>query len=213
MRIADPEKWILLNMNLEHRRLDSADQEHAVQIDLVVESGGSQRPASALGFKENEFVVYPAHGVGQITAIEVQNVAGTSLEFFVIYFTKTKMMARVPTQKVASIGIRKLSGNAAIAQARQTLVQSARKARGNWAQLTKEYEAKIKSGEIAALAEVLRDLHRRNTTTEQSYSERQLYAVALGRLSAEVAIVEHITEEEATSGIESLLKSGAGKAA
>ena len=157
--------------------------------------------------------MYPAHGVGQITAIEVQNVAGASLEFFVIYFTKTKMMARVPTQKVASIGIRKLSGTAAIAQARQTLGQSARKARGNWAQLTKEYEAKIKSGEIAALAEVLRDLHRRNTTTEQSYSERQLYAVALGRLSAEVALVECITEEEATSGIESLLKSAAGKAA
>jgi CarD family transcriptional regulator len=213
MRVADPRKWILCHMNLEHQRLVSADQEHAVQIDLAVESKGSQRPASALGFKENEFVVYPAHGVGQITAIEVQNVVGTSLELFVIYFTKTKMMARVPTQKLASIGIRKLSSPAAVEQARRTLGQSPRKARGNWAQLTKEYEAKIKSGEIAALAEVARDLHRRNTTTEQSYSERQLYAVALDRLSAEVALVERITEEEATLGLETLLKGGAGKAA
>jgi CarD family transcriptional regulator len=200
-------------MNLEHRRLEGADQALEVQIDLAVESEGSQKPAGTLGFRKNEFVVYPAHGVGQITAIEVQTVAGTSLEVFVIYFTKTKMMARVPTQKVASIGIRKLSSPAAIAQARRTLGQSARKARGNWAQLTKEYEAKIKSGEIAALAEVLRDLHRRNTTSEQSYSERQLYATALDRLSAEVALVERITEEVATSGLESLLKNAAGKAA
>jgi CarD family transcriptional regulator len=200
-------------MILEHRRLDSAGREHGIQIDLAVESEESQRTASALGFKENEFIVYPAHGVGQITAIEVQTVAGTRLELFVIYFTKTKMKARVPTQKVASIGIRKLSSPAAVEQARRTLGQSPRKARGNWAQLTKEYEAKIKSGEIAALAEVVRDLHRRNTTVEQSYSERQLYAVALERLSAEVALVERATEEEATLGLESILKSGAGKAA
>jgi CarD family transcriptional regulator len=200
-------------MILEHRRLDSAGREHGIQIDLAVESEESQRTASALGFKENEFIVYPAHGVGQITAIEVQTVAGTRLELFVIYFTKTKMKARVPTQKVASIGIRKLSSLAAVEQARRTLGQSPRKARGNWAQLTKEYEAKIKSGEIAALAEVVRDLHRRNTTVEQSYSERQLYAVALERLSAEVALVERATEEEATLGLESILKSGAGKAA
>jgi CarD family transcriptional regulator len=200
-------------MILEHRRLDSAGREHGIQIDLAVESEESQRTASALGFKENEFIVYPAHGVGQITAIEVQTVAGTRLELFVIYFTKTKMKARVPTQKVASIGIRKLSSPAAVEQARRTLGQSPRKARGNWAQLTKEYEAKIKSGEIAALAEVVRDLHRRNTTVEQSYSERQLYGVALERLSAEVALVERATEEEATLGLESILKSGAGKAA
>jgi CarD family transcriptional regulator len=123
------------------------------------------------------------------------------------------MKARVPTQKAASNGVRKLSSPAAIEQVRRILSQSARKARGNWAQLTKEYEAKIKSGEITALAEVVRDLHRRDTTSEQSYSERQLYAAALDRLSAEVALVECITEEEAASGLESLLKGRAGKAA
>jgi CarD family transcriptional regulator len=146
-------------------------------------------------------------------AIEVQAVAGISLEFFVIYFAKTKMKARVPTQKVASIGVRKLSSPAAIEQARRTLRQSAAKARINWARLTKEYEAKIKSGEITALAEVVRDLHRRTATSEQSYSERQLYAAALDRLAADVALVEGITEEETKSGLETLLKNRAGKVA
>jgi CarD family transcriptional regulator, regulator of rRNA transcription len=202
-------------MNFEHRRLDGVDQGHETDIDFLVESNGSliQRAANSPEFRKNEFVVYPAHGVGQITAIEVQTVAGTSLEFFVIYFAKSKMKARVPTQKLASIGIRKLSGPAAIEQARRTLSQSAAKARTNWARLAKEYETKIKSGEITALAEVVRDLHRRTETYEQSYSERQLYATALDRLCAEVALVERSSEEQARSGLESLLKNRAGKAA
>jgi CarD family transcriptional regulator len=200
-------------MNLEHRRPDSAHQEHEVQIDLAIEIEESQRSANALGFRNSDFVVYPAHGVGQVTAVEVQTIAGISLEFLVIYFAKSKMKARVPTQKAASIGVRKLSSPAAIVQARQTLGQSARRPRTNWARLTKEYEAKVKSGEIIALAEVIRDLHRRNTTSEQSYSERQIYMAALDRLSAEVALVECITEEQATSALEGLLKNGAGKVA
>jgi CarD family transcriptional regulator len=200
-------------MNFEHRRLDSVDQRHETRIDFPIDVDGSlvQGTANSLGFKENEFVVYPAHGVGQITAIEVQSVAGTSLEFFVIYFAKSKMKARVPTQKAAGIGVRKLSSPAAVEQARRTLSQSAAKARINWARLTKEYEAKIKSGAITALAEVVRDLHPRTKTSEQSYSERQLYAVAFDRLSAEVALVECITEDQATSGLESLLNNRAAK--
>ena len=200
-------------MNFEHRRLESVDRGHETRIDFPIDGDGSlvQRTSNAPEFGENEFVVYPAHGVGQITAIEVQTVAGTSLEFFVIYFAKSKMKARVPTQKAASIGVRKLSGLAEIQQARRTLSQSAAKARINWARLTKEYEAKIKSGLVAALAEVVRDLHPRTKTTEQSYSERQLYAAAFDRLSAEVALVERISEEEAISGLESLLRNRAAK--
>jgi CarD family transcriptional regulator len=206
---------MLFKMNFELRRLDGADQGQEARIDFPVESDGSlvQRTANALGFTKNEFVVYPGHGVGQITAIEVQTVAGASLEFFVLHFAKSKMKVRAPTQKAASIGIRKLCSPAAIEQVRRTLGQSAPRSRTNWAKLTKEYEAKIKSGEILALAEVVRDLQRRSATAEQSYSERQLYATALDRLSAEVALVEGISEEEAALGLESLLKSAAGKAA
>jgi CarD family transcriptional regulator len=202
-------------MNFELRRLDGADRGQEARPDVPVESDGSlvQRTANALGFTKDEFVVYPGHGVGQITAIEVQTVAGASLEFFVLHFAKSKMTVRAPTQKAASIGIRKLCNPAAIEQARRTLGQSTPRARANWAKLTKEYEAKIKSGEIIALAEVVRDLQRRSATAEQSYSERQLYATALERLSAEVALVECVTEEAATSGLESLLKSRTGNAA
>src|SRR3569832_702126 len=200
-------------MNFEHQRLDSADRGQEARIDFPIDGDGSLvRPsANSLEFKKNEFVVYPSHGVGEITAIEVQSVAGTSLEFFVIYFAKSKMRARVPTQKAASIGVRKLSSPAAIEQARRTLSQSAARARVNWARLTKEYEAKIKSGVITALAEVVRDLHPKTKTTEQSYSERQLYAAAFDRLSAEVAMVERISEEEATSALETLLKNRAAR--
>lgn len=201
-------------MSLENRRFDNPDQINEARIDLSVESNGSQTgwPESRLEFGKDEFVVYPSHGVGQISAIEVQTVAGSSLEFFVIYFAKSKMKARVPTRKAASIGIRKLSSPAAVEQARRILSQTAPRTRINWARLTKEYEAKLKSGDILALAEVMRDLHRRPTEAEQSYSERQFYATALDRLSGEVALVEQIAEDKAVTELEGLLMSRAGRA-
>jgi len=202
-------------MNFERRKFDNANQKHEARDDRSVGSDQNQpqRLANKSGFEKNEFVVYPGHGVGQITAIEIQTVAGFRLEFFVVYFSKSKLRARVPTQKAAGIGLRKLSSPAEIEQVRRTVSQTAPKARTNWARLTKEYEAKIKSGEILALAEVIRDLHPRSTQPEQSYSERQLYATALDRLSAEVAIVEDIAEEKAALELESLLIRRTGRAA
>jgi CarD family transcriptional regulator, regulator of rRNA transcription len=201
-------------MSLEGRRFDNSDQMNGARINLPVESDGSQIqwPESPLEFSKDEFVVYPAHGVGQVSAIEVQTVAGTSLEFFVIYFAKSKMRARVPTRKAASIGIRKLSSPAAIEQARRILSQAAPRTRINWARLTKEYEAKLKSGDIFALAEVMRDLHRRPSEPEQSYSERQFYATALDRLSGEVALVDQIAEDKAVLELEGLLMNRTGRA-
>src|ERR1700753_1490103 len=188
-------------MDLQHRRSGGLDRVHEADIDHLTERDESEIPErrNPCRFKKNEFVVYAAHGVGQITAIEVKTVAGTSLEFIVIYFTKLKMRARVPTQKASSVGLRKLSTPAVIEQARRTLSQAASKARTNWARLAKEYETKLKSGDIIALAEVMRDLHRQTAAYERSYSEQQFYATALDRLSGEVALVEHITEESAVS--------------
>jgi CarD family transcriptional regulator, regulator of rRNA transcription len=194
-------------MTFEHRRFDNADHAHEIGTDLSFEGHGSQveRPATPVGFRRNDFIVYAGHGVGQILAIEVQTVAGTELEFFVIYFAKSKMKARVPTQKAASIGMRKLSSPAAIEQVRWTMSQIPSRTRTNWARLTKEYEAKIKSGAILALAEVMRDLYRKTTEPEQSYSERHLYAVALDRVSQEIARVERVTEEDVVLELETLL--------
>jgi CarD family transcriptional regulator len=157
------------------------------------------------GFKTNEFVVYPAHGVGQILAIEEQEIAGAKLELFVINFMKDKMTLRVPTAKVANVGMRKLSEPMLVKKALETLKGRARVKRTMWSRRAQEYEAKINSGDIVAIAEVVRDLYRSESQPEQSYSERQLYEAALDRLSREIAVVQHVTETEAVKEIESQL--------
>ncbi len=157
------------------------------------------------GFKTNEFVVYPAHGVGQILAIEEQEIAGAKLELFVINFIKDKMTLRVPTAKVANVGMRKLSEPVLVKKALETLKGRARVKRTMWSRRAQEYEAKINSGDIVAIAEVVRDLYRSESQPEQSYSERQLYEAALDRLSREIAVVQHVTETEAVKEIEGQL--------
>ncbi len=157
------------------------------------------------GFKTNEFIVYPAHGVGQILAIEEQEIAGAKLELFVINFIKDKMTLRVPTAKVTNVGMRKLSEPAMVKKALETLKGRARIKRTMWSRRAQEYEAKINSGDIVAIAEVVRDLYRSESQPEQSYSERQLYEAALDRLSREIAAVQHLTETEAVKEIEGQL--------
>jgi len=157
------------------------------------------------GFKTGEFVVYPAHGVGQILAIEEQEIAGAKLELFVINFMKDKMTLRVPTAKVANVGMRKLSEPALVKRSLETLKGRARIKRTMWSRRAQEYEAKINSGDIVAIAEVVRDLFRSDSQPEQSYSERQLYEAALDRLSREIAVVQHVTETEAVKEIEGQL--------
>jgi CarD family transcriptional regulator len=163
-----------------------------------------------LQFKPTEFVVYPAHGAGQILSIEKQTVAGASLEFFVIYFTKSKMTVRVPVRKAATAGMRKLSDLATVQEAKRVLSESPRKGRGNWSRLAQEYESKINSGDIVAVAEVARDLFRPGES-EQSFSERQLYVSALNRLCGEIALVDRSSEEQTIKELEGLMKTGAPK--
>jgi len=160
------------------------------------------------GFKTNEFIVYPAHGVGQITSIEEQEVAGYKLELFVINFVKDKMTLRVPIAKIASVGMRKLAEPGIVRRALETLKGRARIKRTMWSRRAQEYEAKINSGNIVAIAEVVRDLYRSETQPEQSYSERQLYEAALDRLSREISAVQRITETEAIKEIEAALAKG-----
>jgi len=160
------------------------------------------------GFKTNEFIVYPAHGVGQILAIEEQEIAGAKLELFVINFIKDKMTLRVPTAKIVSVGMRKLAEPPLVKRALETLKGRARIKRTMWSRRAQEYEAKINSGDIVAIAEVVRDLFRSDTQPEQSYSERQLYEAALDRLSREIAAVQKVTETEAVKEIEAALAKG-----
>ena len=160
------------------------------------------------GFKTNEFIVYPAHGVGQIVSIEEQEVAGAKLELFVINFVKDKMTLRVPTAKVMAVGMRKLAEGPIVKRALETLKGRARITRTRGARRAQESEAKINTGDIVAIAEVVRDLYRSDTQPEQSYSERQLYEAALDRLSREISAVQRITETEAIKEIEAALAKG-----
>ncbi|QEL24219.1 CarD family transcriptional regulator [Bosea sp. F3-2] len=157
------------------------------------------------GFKTGEYVVYPSHGVGQITAIEEQEVAGFKLELFVVSFSKDKMTLRVPTAKAASVGLRKLADAESVAKALTTLTGRARIKRTMWSRRAQEYEAKINSGDLVAIAEVVRDLYRSEAQPEQSYSERQLYEAALDRMTREIAVVDDVTETEALKKIEGQL--------
>ncbi len=160
------------------------------------------------GFRTSEYIVYPSHGVGQIMGIEEQSVAGATLELFVINFEKDKMTLRVPTAKAESVGMRKLSEEDVVGKALEILKGRARVKRTMWSRRAQEYEAKINSGDLISIGEVVRDLYRAESQPEQSYSERQLYEAALDRMSREIGAVKKITETEAVHEIEAMLAKG-----
>jgi CarD family transcriptional regulator len=159
-------------------------------------------------FKTNEFVVYPAHGVGQIVSIEEQEVAGFKLELFVINFAKDKMTLRVPTSKVTGVGMRKLSDPDSARKSLEILTGRPRIKRTMWSRRAQEYETKINSGDIDSIAEVVRDLYRSEAQPEQSYSERQLYEAALDRMAREIAVVQKLDEGEALKVMIAQLQKG-----
>jgi CarD family transcriptional regulator len=173
-----------------------------------VEKSAPKPGTHRTGFKSNEFIVYPAHGVGQIIAIEEQEVAGFKLELFVINFVKDKMTLKVPLPKVLAGAIRKLADAETVQKALETLTGRARVKRTMWSRRAQEYEAKINSGDLHSIAEVVRDLYRSDAQPEQSYSERQLYEAALDRMAREIAAVQKLTETEALKLIDTQLQKG-----
>ena len=170
----------------------------------------AKKPAAKSGpkklpFAKGDYVVYPTHGVGKVTGIERREVAGFNLQLFVILFDSEKMTLRVPVEKVADSGLRKISSKDKMQAVTATLKGRARSKRTMWSRRAQEYEAKINSGDPVAIAEVVRDLYRAAGQPEQSYSERQMYEAALERLVNEYALVEKLDVEAATEKIESVL--------
>ncbi|MEZ5938353.1 MAG: CarD family transcriptional regulator [Hyphomonadaceae bacterium] len=161
-------------------------------------------------FTVGQHVVYPAHGVGRVTGIETQQVAGMTLEVYVVGFDQDKLILRVPTAKAAAAGMRPLASTRVVNDALKTLGGRARIKRTMWSRRAQEYEAKINSGNLIQIAEVVRDLHRAEDQPDQSYSERQLYESALDRMARELAAVENIEHAEA---VQKLSKSLAKRAA
>jgi CarD family transcriptional regulator len=157
-------------------------------------------------FSVGQCVVYPTHGVGVITAIETQEIATITLEMFVIRFQRDKMTLRVPTHRAKAAGLRQISDGTVIDKAIKTLKGRAKISRGMWSRRAQEYEAKINSGNIIQIAEVVRDLHKNVDQSERSYSERMIYESALGRLAGEVAAASEIEPQQATSDLLVLLR-------
>ena len=162
----------------------------------------AKKVQTRLGFKTGEYVVYPAHGVGVIVSIEEQEVAGLVLELFVISFEQDKLTLRVPVAKIKSVGMRKLAEDDMVTQALTTVTGRARVKRTMWSRRAQEYEAKINSGDLIAISEVVRDLYRSEEQPEQSYSERQLFEQAMDRMSREIGAVNKLTLTEAVQLIE-----------
>ena len=165
----------------------------------------TKKSMQRLGFKTGEYIVYPAHGVGMITSIDEQEVAGLKLELFVISFEQDKLTLRVPTAKIKSVGMRKLSEEPIVKRALDTVTGRARVKRTMWSRRAQEYEAKINSGDLIAISEVVRDLYRSDDQPEQSYSERQLFEQAMDRMSREIGAVNKLTLTEAVQLIEKQL--------
>ena len=169
----------------------------------------AKKQQQRLGFKTGEYVVYPSHGVGVIVAIEEQEVAGLTLELFVISFEQDKLTLRVPVAKITSVGMRKLAEEDAVNKALETVTGRARVKRTMWSRRAQEYEAKINSGDLVSIAEVVRDLFRADDQPEQSYSERQIFEGAASRLARELAAMEEIDEPAALEKILDILRKAA----
>jgi CarD family transcriptional regulator len=157
-------------------------------------------------FGPGDYVVYPTHGVGRVTSVETEEIAGHRLKLFVISFDQDRMTLRVPITKATSSGLRKLSSRKKMDTALETLKGRARVKRTMWSRRAQEYEAKINSGDPLAIAEVVRDLHRKSGQPDQSFSERQIFESARDRLAMELAAIEKIDMEAATGKLEEFLK-------
>lgn len=162
-----------------------------------------------LDFAEGDYVVYPAHGVGCIGAIETHAIAGMEVVLYAITFEKERMTLKVPVAKAKAAGLRRLSTKDRIKAALETLQGPSKIKRIMWSRRAQEYEAKINSGDPVSIAEVVRDLHRGTDQSDQSYSERQIYHAALERLARELAAVEKIDEAKATERLEAVLAKAA----
>lgn len=159
----------------------------------------------SISFNTGEYVVYPTHGVGKVSDITKQNIAGSELELLVVNFDKDKMTLRIPTAKIQHVGLRKISDEKTINEALTTLQGKAKIKKVMWSRRAQEYENKINSGNPVAIAEVIRDLYRNDNVADQSYSERQIYEHAVERLASEISVCNNCSMEEANKKLTDIL--------
>jgi len=157
-------------------------------------------------FNPGDFVVYPAHGVGQVTDRQTTTVAGQNLDLIAIHFTKDKMTMKIPSDQALEKGLRQVATPVMMETVEKVLCKKNKPKRIQWSKRSAEYTAKIGSGDPVALAEVIRELYKDPALATQTYSERQLYEKAMARLAPEYAVIQGIPEADAQAKIEGFLQ-------
>ena len=161
-------------------------------------------------YKLKDYIVYPKHGVGQITEFKKINIGGIDVETYIIKFEKDKANGMVPVNKQSHL--RPLSTINQVNKSISILKSKPKIKRSMWSRRAQEYEAKISSGKIYDLAEVVRDLNKGDDLMiEQSYSERQLFEKAYDRILSEFQIVLNVSREDTQKKLDKALKRNINK--
>ncbi len=156
-------------------------------------------------YKIKDYVIYPKHGVGQITEFKKINIGGIDVETYIIRFEKDKANGMVPVNKQSNL--RPLSTINQVNKSISILKSKPKIKRSMWSRRAQEYEAKISSGKIYELAEVVRDLNKGDDLmVDQSYSERQLFEKAYERILSEFQIILNISLEDTQKKLDKALK-------
>ena len=156
-------------------------------------------------FKMKDYVVYPKHGVGQITEFKKMNIGGIDIEAYILKFEKDKANGMVPVNKQSHL--RPLATINQVNKCISILKSKPKIKRSMWSRRAQEYEAKISSGKIYELAEVVRDLNKGDDImVDQSYSERQLFEKAYDRILTEFQIILNISIEDTQKKLDKALK-------
>lgn len=186
--------------------LDEDKIEHSSGAPRRIAVAKPEKAYTEKDFSEGKFVVYPTHGVGRFEGFEELSIGGQRMSLLKITFPQERLSVRLPVQKIREMGLRPVSSKGKMQSALDALSKKKRVGRKMWSRRAQEYEAKINSGDPVAVAEVVRDLFRRSSAVEQSFSERQLYKAALERFSRELAAVREIEEEDAIRQVENILE-------
>jgi len=161
-------------------------------------------------YKIKDYVVYPKHGVGQITEFKKINIGGIDVETYIIKFEKDRANGMVPVNKQSHL--RALSTINQVNKSISILKSKPKIKRSMWSRRAQEYEAKISSGKIYELAEVVRDLNKGDDIMiDQSYSERQLFEKAYDRIISEFQIVLNLSKEDTLKKLDKALKRNLNK--
>ena len=197
--IAKPKKIEKSEIKTDNLRI-SKNNEQKPEIKKVKKQETEKRE-----YKVKDYVVYPKHGVGQITEFKKINIGGIDVETYVLKFEKDKANGMVPVNKQSHL--RPLATINQVNKCISILKSKPKIKRSMWSRRAQEYEAKISSGKIYELAEVVRDLNKGDDLMiDQSYSERQLFEKAYERLLTEFQIVMGASLEDAQKKLDKALK-------